>query len=68
MTVPYNNDMREGYVLRNGENHLEVAKRHYALGHERSMWVQLFIWAMREEIYGKHWDRMTKQLRKGARA
>jgi len=64
VSVPYNDDAREAYVLRNGENHLEVAKKHHALGHARSMWIQLFVWAMREEIYGKHWDRMTNQPRR----
>jgi len=64
VSVPYNDDAREAYVLRNSENHLEVAKKHHALGHARSMWIQLFMWAMREEIYGEHWDRMTNQPRR----
>jgi hypothetical protein len=64
MSVPYNDDAREAYVLRNSENHLEAAKLRHALGHEHSMWIQLFTWAMREEIYGEHWDMMTKQPRR----
>ena len=60
MSVPYNNDTREAYVLRNSENHLEVAKLHHKLGHDKSMWIQLFTWAMREEIYGEHWDKINQ--------
>ena len=56
MSVPYNNDTRESYVQRMAENHIAVAKRHHELGQDRSMWIQLFTWAMCEDIYGEHWD------------
>lgn len=58
MSVPYYNEAREAYVARHAEQHLIVAGMHYALGQHRSMWIQLFTWAMCEDIYGEHWDKI----------
>lgn len=60
MTVPYNGEAREAYVLRWSEQHLYVAEAHHALGNETSMWLSLINYAMAEEIYGEHWDYVNK--------
>ena len=54
--IPYNGDTRDTYVQRQMENHLFIAEKFCELGNERSMWLQLFSWAMSEDIYGVHWD------------
>ena len=56
MSIPHLDETRKRYIERSGENHLEAAKRHCELGNDLSMWIQLFTWAQREEIYGEHWD------------
>ena len=61
MSVFYNDDTRKSYVDRSGENHLEVAKRHHELRNDTAMWVQLLTWAMREDIYGTHWDNLEQR-------
>ena len=63
MSVPYNDDTREDYVERHGENHLALARRHHELRNDAAMWMQLFTWAMREDIYGTHWDEWEKKCR-----
>jgi hypothetical protein len=60
MTVPYNGEAREAYVLKWSEHHLLVAEAHYGLGNETSMWLALINYAMAEEIYGEHWDYVNK--------
>ena len=61
MSIFYNNDTRKSYVERQGENHLWAAKQHHELGNNVAMWVQLFTWAMREDIYGTHWDNLEQR-------
>lgn len=56
--VPYNDDTRQSYVERHKENHLLLAKLYPE--DSRSMWLQLFYYAMAEDIYGEHWDNLTK--------
>ncbi len=60
MTVPYNGEAREAYVLKWTEHHLHVAEAHHALGNEVSMWLSLINYAMAEEIYGGHWDYVSR--------
>ena len=60
MTVPYNGEAREAYVLKWTEHHLHVAESHYYLGNETSMWLSLINYAMAEEIYGEHWDYVSR--------
>lgn len=57
--VPYNDDTRETYVQRNADTHLEIAKKHHDLGQDSSSWLQLMYWAMAEDIYGEHWDKLN---------
>ena len=59
--IPYNNEAREAYVARHAEKHMIAAKIHHALGHDQPVWVQLFTWAMSEEIYGEHWDKLQEK-------
>ena len=61
MSVPYNDDTREAYLARWQARHLFLAMTHHALGHERSMWIQLFTWALADEIYGEHWDYLQRR-------
>ena len=63
MSVPYNTETREAYVARHAEKHLLAATVHHALEHDRSAWIQLFTWAMCEEIYGEHWDNIHKEMK-----
>ena len=59
--IPYIEERREDYVNRAKEQHLILANMF--CGHtsiERSMWLQLFYWAMADDIYGEHWDRISK--------
>ena len=58
--IPYIEESREDYVERCRQNHLEAAKL-YPPHAERSMWLQLFYYAMAEEIYGDHWDRLQEK-------
>ena len=60
MTVPYNGEMREVYVFKWTEHHLNIAESHYYLGNETSMWLSLINYAMAEEIYGEHWDYVSR--------
>lgn len=60
MTVPYNNEERQAYVNRWANHHLMIAGLHYELGNDRSMWMALLNYAMAEEIYGEHWDYVSR--------
>ena len=62
MTAPYNDDTRESYVQRMKDGHLHVAQVHHRLGNNRSMWLALLYYAMSEDIYGEHWDRLNKTM------
>lgn len=61
MTVPLNTDTRETYVGRQAAEHMYWAEVHYRLGHDRSVWLQLFNHVLAEEIYGTHWDNLVKE-------
>lgn len=61
MSIPYNDDTRETYLERMRDCYIELAKRHHALGNELSMWLALFNWAMCEDIYGSHWDKLQEK-------
>ena len=61
MTVPYNSDTRETYVKRMEENHLAQAEKYYDLGITLSMWQHLLYYAMAEDIYGEHWDKLKEK-------
>jgi len=58
MTVPFNTDTRETYVNRQAAEHLHRAEMHHWLGNSASSWIQLFYYAMVEDIYGEHWDKI----------
>ena len=60
MSSPYNDDTRASYVARNAANHLWFAQRRHELGLYKSMWIHLFTWAMCEDIYGEHWDKLQE--------
>ena len=60
MTVPYNDDTRQSYVNRWADQHLHVAMTHHKIGNNRSMWLSLLYYAMAEEIYGEHWDYVSR--------
>lgn len=58
--IPYIEERREDYVKRAKEQHLILAhmfEKHAST--ERSMWLQLFYWAMADDLYGEHWDKIT---------
>ena len=59
MTVPLNTDTRESYINRQAADHLHVAEVHYRIGNSASSWIQLFYYAMAEDIYGEHWDKIN---------
>jgi len=59
MTIPYNNETRESYTRSQAAEHLHWADVHHKLGNDRSMWLQLFYYAMVEDIYGTHWDKLN---------
>lgn len=59
--IPYNTDSRESYINRQAVNHLVVAKMHHELGNKHAMWLQLFNWAMSEDFYGQHWDKLRSK-------
>jgi hypothetical protein len=62
MTVPYNDDTRETYVQRMKDSHLELARKFSDLPScTRSMYLQLFYWAMAEDVYGEHWDKLERR-------
>lgn len=63
MSVPYNDDTREFYIERMKLGHLHLAKCHFDLGQNLSMWQQLFTWVQCEEIYGEHWDKLMEMNR-----
>ncbi len=58
--IPYITDTRESYIQRMKAGHLHVAEAHHALGNETSMWLSLINYAMAEEIYGGHWDYVSR--------
>jgi len=60
--IPYIEERREDYVGRAKEQHMILAHmfgKHHST--ERSMWLQLFYWAMADEIYGTHWDKLQEK-------
>lgn len=59
--IPYNDDTRQTYVERHKEDHLLLAKFAHERGIHRSMWLQLFYYAMAEDIYGEHWDDLQRR-------
>jgi hypothetical protein len=59
MSIPYNNETRESYTRSQAAEHLHWAEVHHKLGNARSMWLQLFYYAMVEDIYGTHWDKLN---------
>jgi hypothetical protein len=61
MTVPLNTDTRERYIERNADQHLHTAEVHHRLGHGRSSWLQMLYYAMTEDIYGTHWDKLNER-------
>jgi hypothetical protein len=61
MSVPLNTDTRETYVNRQAAEHLHWAEVHHRLGHQRSMWIQLFNYAMTEDVYGTHWEKLNER-------
>ena len=55
----YNDDTRETYVERRKAENLAQAERSYEInGSHRNVWIFLFQWAMAEELYGEHWDKV----------
>ena len=55
----YNDDTRETYVERRKAENLAQAERSYEInGSHRNVWIFLFQWAMAEEEYGDHWDKI----------
>jgi hypothetical protein len=61
MSIPYINEARETFTQRMEQSHLWVALAHHKLGNARSMWLQLFYFAMVEDIYGAHWDKLNEK-------
>lgn len=59
MTVPYNDESRESYIKREKATHLHIAEVHHRLGNKRSTWLALLYWAMSDDIYGEHWDKIV---------
>jgi hypothetical protein len=59
--IPYINDTRERYVKRCKEEHFFWAKRAHNVGAMQAMWVALWHWAIAEDLYGEHWDKITKE-------
>jgi len=60
----YNDDTRESYIERCKAENLAQAERYYEIHHDTvNMWIFLFQWAMAEEEYGEHWDRIHKEKR-----
>lgn len=58
----YNDDTRETYVERRKAENLAQAERSYKInGSHRNIWIFLFQWAMAEEEYGEHWDKIHKE-------
>ena len=62
MSAPLNTDTRETYVERMAVGHLCLAESFYKLGLDRSMWQQLFNYAVTEDVYGTHWDKLKDQI------
>jgi hypothetical protein len=54
-------ETREDYIKRMAERYLDVAKVHFALGYDRSVWEHLFSYAMAEDVYGEHWDKLKEK-------
>jgi hypothetical protein len=61
MSAPYVNEARHEYIDRIQENYLHIAKTHHRLGNQRAMWLALFYYAMTDDIYGTHWDKLNDQ-------
>ena len=61
MSAPLNTDTRESYVNRQAAEHLHWAEVHHRLGHQRSSWLALFYYAMTDDVYGTHWDKLNDQ-------
>ena len=63
MSGPNNNDSRESYVARHKAEHLYWAQIHYELKCKEtiSMWIALMNYAMSEDLYGDHWDKLKEK-------
>ena len=63
MSVPYNDDTRKSYVARQKAEHLYWAKIHFELKSKEniSMWIALLNYAMSEDLYGNHWDKLQEK-------
>ena len=61
MSTPYENETREAFTQRMTDGHLDVAKVHFALGYDRSVWEHLLSYAMAEDVYGEHWDKLKEK-------
>ena len=61
MSAPYINEARHEYIDRIQENYLHIAKTHHKLRNQRAMWLALFYYAMTEDIYGTHWDKLNER-------
>ena len=63
MSVPYIDDTRESYVARQKAEHLYWAKIHFELKSKEtiSMWIALLNYAMSEDLYGNHWDKLQEK-------
>ena len=63
MSVPYNDETRESYVARHKAEHLYWAKIHFELKSKEtiSMWIALCNYAMSEDLYGDHWDKLKEK-------
>lgn len=58
MTI-LNNDTRESYIERCKAENLAQAERYYEIcPNAINVWIFLFQWAMAEEEYGEHWDKV----------
>ena len=61
MSVPLNTDTRGSYVERMKAEFLHWAEVHHRLGNQNSSWLQLLCYAMAEDIYGEHWDKLNER-------
>ena len=63
MSGPNIHDTRESYIARHKAEHLYWAKIHYGLKRKEtvSMWISLMNYAMSEDLYGDHWDKLQEK-------
>ena len=62
--IPLNTDTRESYIQRMKDGYLHIAMTHHEINNSRSMWLALLYYAMTEEIYGEHWDYVSRLKKK----